>query len=161
MAAPPDLQDEPLSLPSPGSQWFGGRGEGEDEAAAPKGARPAQQDGEPAWGSGAGAGVVSPRELCSGPARSPPVAMETASTGKFSGHRDPANGDQDSSSCRSPIHSSLRLPGLFAWGTNPCRVSPGATVNVSRLAENSSVLPVARRKKAVGLVISLLLLFQS
>lgn len=82
MAAPPDLQDEPLPLTSPGSQRFGGRGEGEDEAATPKAARPAQQDGEPAWGSGAaGAGVVSPRELCSGPARSPPVAMETASTG--------------------------------------------------------------------------------
>ncbi|XP_036062211.1 reticulon-1 isoform X1 [Onychomys torridus] len=80
MAAPPDLQDEPLPLASPGSQWFGGRGEGEDEAALPKGARPARQDGEPAWGSGAGDGVVSPRELCSGPARSPPVAMETAST---------------------------------------------------------------------------------
>ncbi|XP_028645181.1 reticulon-1 isoform X1 [Grammomys surdaster] len=81
MAAPPDLQDEPLSLASPGSQWFGGGGDGEDEVPAPKGARPAQQDGEPAWGSGAGAGVVSSRELCSGPARSPPVAMETASTG--------------------------------------------------------------------------------
>ncbi|EDL36535.1 reticulon-1 isoform A [Mus musculus] len=81
MAAPPDLQDEPLSLGSPGSQWFGGRGDGEDEATAVMGARPAQQDGEPAWGSGAGAGVTSSRELCSGPARSPPVAMETASTG--------------------------------------------------------------------------------
>ncbi|NP_001273377.1 reticulon-1 isoform A2 [Mus musculus] len=80
MAAPPDLQDEPLSLGSPGSQWFGGRGDGEDEATAVMGARPAQQDGEPAWGSGAGAGVTSSRELCSGPARSPPVAMETAST---------------------------------------------------------------------------------
>ncbi|XP_038193214.1 reticulon-1 isoform X1 [Arvicola amphibius] len=79
MAAPPDLQDEPLA--SPGSQWFGGRGEGEDEAAPPKGARPARQDGEPAWGSEAGTGVVPPGELCSGPARSPPVAMETASTG--------------------------------------------------------------------------------
>ncbi|XP_038193215.1 reticulon-1 isoform X2 [Arvicola amphibius] len=78
MAAPPDLQDEPLA--SPGSQWFGGRGEGEDEAAPPKGARPARQDGEPAWGSEAGTGVVPPGELCSGPARSPPVAMETAST---------------------------------------------------------------------------------
>lgn len=81
MAAPPDLQDEPLSPANPGSQLFGGRGEGEDEEAPPKGARPAQEDGEPAWGSGAGAGVVSSRELCSGPARSPPVAMETASTG--------------------------------------------------------------------------------
>ncbi|KAH0517160.1 Reticulon-1 [Microtus ochrogaster] len=95
MAAPPDLQDEPLPLASPGSQWFGCRGEGEDEAAPPKGARPAQQDGEPAWGSEAGAGVVPPGELCSGPARSPPVAMETASTGKPGGHHDPANGGRD------------------------------------------------------------------
>lgn len=89
MAAPPDLQDEPLSPANPGSQLFGGRGEGEDEEATPKGARPAQQDGEPAWGSGAGAGVVSSRELCSGPARSPPVAMETASTGKPAGTGTP------------------------------------------------------------------------
>ncbi|XP_008837717.1 reticulon-1 isoform X1 [Nannospalax galili] len=81
MAAPPDLQDELLPLASPGSQWFGDRGEGEDEALTPKAARPAPQAGEPGRGSGDGAGVAAPRELCSGPARPPPVAMETASTG--------------------------------------------------------------------------------
>lgn len=116
MAAPPDLQDEPLSLGSPGSQWFGGRGDGEDEATAVMGARPAQQDGEPAWGSGAGAGVTSSRELCSGPARSPPVAMGTASTGKPA-RTATAQMEAGTVFLVGPlVHSfSLRLPGLSTW----------------------------------------------
>ncbi|XP_046503487.1 reticulon-1 [Equus quagga] len=81
MAAPPDPQDQLLPLAGPGSQWFGDRGEGEDEAVTPKGAKPAPQAGEPGRGLGAGAGEAAPRELGSGPARPPPVAMETASTG--------------------------------------------------------------------------------
>lgn len=116
MAAPPDLQNEPLSLDSPGSQWFGGRGDGEDEATAVKGARPAQQDGEPAWGSGAGAGVASSRELCSGPARSPPVAMETASTGKPARTATPQMEAGTVFLVGSSVHSfPLRLPGLSTW----------------------------------------------
>lgn len=82
MAAPPVTQDELLPLANPGSQWFGDRGEGEDEAMTPKGDKPAPQAGESGQGLGAGAGEVAPRELGSGPARPPPVAMETASTGK-------------------------------------------------------------------------------
>ncbi|XP_047623416.1 reticulon-1 isoform X1 [Phacochoerus africanus] len=81
MAAPPDSQDELLPLTSPGSQWLGDRGEGEDEAVTPKGAQPAPQAGEPGSGLGAGAREASQLELGSGPARPPPVAMETASTG--------------------------------------------------------------------------------
>nr|XP_004649289.2 reticulon-1 isoform X1 [Jaculus jaculus] len=78
MAAPPDLQDEPLPLAGPGSQWFGDQGEGKDEAVTPKGARPAPQAGEPDPGSGVAR--MMPRELGSGSARPPPVAMETASS---------------------------------------------------------------------------------
>ncbi|XP_004426264.1 PREDICTED: reticulon-1 isoform X1 [Ceratotherium simum simum] len=81
MAAPPDPQDQLLPLAGPGSQWFGDRGEGEDEAVTPKGAKPAPQAGDPGRGLGAGAGEAAPREPGSGPARPPPVAMETASTG--------------------------------------------------------------------------------
>ncbi|KAM5241629.1 reticulon-1 isoform 1-T1 [Hipposideros larvatus] len=81
MAAPPVTQDELLPLANPGSQWFGDRGEGEDEAMTPKGDKPAPQAGESGQGLGAGAREVAPRELGSGPARPPPVAMETASTG--------------------------------------------------------------------------------
>uniref|UniRef100_A0A8D2AUE6 Reticulon n=1 Tax=Sciurus vulgaris TaxID=55149 RepID=A0A8D2AUE6_SCIVU len=81
MAAPPDPQDELLPLANPGSQWFGDRGEGEDEAVTPKGARPAPQTDEPGRGLGSGTEGAAPRELGSGPARPPPVAMETASTG--------------------------------------------------------------------------------
>ncbi|XP_019307198.2 reticulon-1 isoform X1 [Panthera pardus] len=81
MAAPPDPQDELLPLAGSGSQWFGDRGEGENEAVTPTGAKPAPQAGEPGRGLGAGAGDAAPRELDSGPARPPPVAMETASTG--------------------------------------------------------------------------------
>ncbi|KAF6352324.1 reticulon 1 [Rhinolophus ferrumequinum] len=80
MAAPPVTQDELLPLANPGSQWFGDRGEGEDEAMTPKGDKPAPQAGESGQGLGSGAGEVAPRELGSGPARPPPVAMETAST---------------------------------------------------------------------------------
>uniref|UniRef100_A0A8C0QAL7 Reticulon n=1 Tax=Canis lupus familiaris TaxID=9615 RepID=A0A8C0QAL7_CANLF len=81
MAAPPDPRDELLPLAGSGSQWLGGRGEGEDEALPATGAKPAPQAGEPGRGLGAGAGEAAPRELDSGPARPPPVAMETASTG--------------------------------------------------------------------------------
>ncbi|KAL1288198.1 RTN1 [Ovibos moschatus] len=81
MAAPPDPRDELLPLAGPGSQWFGDRGEGEDEAVTPKGAKPETLAGEPGPGLGAGAAEAAPRELGSGPARPPPVAMETASTG--------------------------------------------------------------------------------
>nr|XP_027785417.1 reticulon-1 isoform X1 [Marmota flaviventris] len=81
MAAPPDPQDELLPLASPGSQWFGDRGEGENETVTPKGARPAPQTEEPGRGLGSGTEGAVPRELGSGPARPPPVAMETASTG--------------------------------------------------------------------------------
>ncbi|XP_065796685.1 reticulon-1 isoform X1 [Muntiacus reevesi] len=81
MAAPPDPRDELLPLTGPGSQWFGDRGEGEDEAVTPKGAKPETQAGEPGPGLGAGVAEAAPRELGSGPARPPPVAMETASTG--------------------------------------------------------------------------------
>ncbi|VTJ60790.1 Hypothetical predicted protein [Marmota monax] len=92
MAAPPDSQDELLPLASPGSQWFGDRGEGENETVTPKGARPAPQTEEPGPGLGSGTEGAVPRELGSGPARPPPVAMETASTGKAGGRRYPANG---------------------------------------------------------------------
>lgn len=85
MAAPPVTQDELLPLASPGSQWFGDRGEGEDEAMTPKGEQPAPQAGESGQGLGAGDREVAPREPGSGPARPPPVAMETASTGKEGG----------------------------------------------------------------------------
>ncbi|XDB54273.1 hypothetical protein ABFV05_007889 [Capra hircus] len=81
MAAPPDPRDELLPLAGPGSQWFGDRGEGEDEAVTPKGAKPETLAGEPGPGPGAGVAEAAPRELGSGPARPPPVAMETASTG--------------------------------------------------------------------------------
>nr|XP_035117937.1 reticulon-1 isoform X1 [Callithrix jacchus] len=81
MAAPPDPQDELLPLACPGSQWLRDRGEGEDEAVTPKGATPAPQAGEPSPGLGARAREAAPREPGSGPARQPPVAMETASTG--------------------------------------------------------------------------------
>ncbi|XP_004681877.1 PREDICTED: reticulon-1 isoform X1 [Condylura cristata] len=81
MAAAPDPQDELLPLAGPGAQWFGDRGEREDEAVTPKGAKPAPQEGDSGRGLGAGAGEAAPRELGSGPARPPPVAMETASTG--------------------------------------------------------------------------------
>lgn len=80
MAAPPDPQDELLPLAGPGSQWFGDQREGKDEAVTPNGAKPASQAGEP--GRGLGAGEAAPLDLGSGPARPPPVAMETASTGK-------------------------------------------------------------------------------
>ncbi|XP_062037346.1 reticulon-1 isoform X1 [Lepus europaeus] len=73
MAAPPDPQDQLLPPASPGSQWFGDRGEGEDdEVVTPTGDEPAPPAGEPGLG---------PRDSGSGPARPPPVAMETASTG--------------------------------------------------------------------------------
>lgn len=85
MAAPPVTQDELLPLANPGSQWFGDRGEGEDEAMTPKGDKPAPQAGESGQGLGAEDREVAPRELGSGPARPPPVAMETASTGKAGG----------------------------------------------------------------------------
>lgn len=85
MAAPPDPQEELLPLAGPGSQWFGDRGEGESEALTPKGTKPAQQAGESGPGWGAGVAEAAPRELGSSPARSPPVAMETASTGKAGG----------------------------------------------------------------------------
>ncbi|XP_004415763.1 PREDICTED: reticulon-1 isoform X1 [Odobenus rosmarus divergens] len=81
MATPPDPQDELLPLAGSGSQWFGDRGEGENEAVTPTGAKPALQAGEPGRALGSGAGEAAPRELDSGPARPPPVAMETASTG--------------------------------------------------------------------------------
>ncbi|XP_066198819.1 reticulon-1 isoform X1 [Saccopteryx leptura] len=81
MAAPPDPQEELLPLAGPGSPWFGDRGEGEDGAATSKGAQPAPQEGESGRGWGARAGEAEPRELGSSPARPPPVAMETASTG--------------------------------------------------------------------------------
>lgn len=98
MATPPDPQDEQLPLAGSGSQWFGDRGEGENEAVTPTGAKPAPQAGEPGrgLGAGAGAGEAAPREPDSGPARPPPVAMETASTGKAGvGRRCPANGVGD------------------------------------------------------------------
>ncbi|KAM7157085.1 reticulon-1 isoform 1-T1 [Molossus nigricans] len=82
MAAPPDPQEELLPPAGPGSQWFGDRGEGESEALTPKGAKPAPQAGESGPGWSAGAEEAAPRELGSSPARSPPVAMETASTGE-------------------------------------------------------------------------------
>ncbi|KAM5273735.1 reticulon-1 isoform 1-T1 [Ctenodactylus gundi] len=72
MAAPPGLQDELPPRAAPG-----GRGAGGDDAAAPTGPPP----GEPGRGPGAGAGNAGPRDPGSGPARPPPVAMETASTG--------------------------------------------------------------------------------
>ncbi|XP_037688530.1 reticulon-1 isoform X1 [Choloepus didactylus] len=83
MAAPPEPQDELLPLTGPGSQWFGDRREGEDEAVALKVAEPAPGPGEPGRGvgAGAGAGEAAPREPGSGRARPPPVAVETASTG--------------------------------------------------------------------------------
>ncbi|XP_042538522.1 reticulon-1 isoform X1 [Dipodomys spectabilis] len=77
MAAPRELPDELLPRASPGSQWFGDREEGEDPAEMLRGARPEPPEGDPGWGSGTGA----PREQGAGPARPPPVAMETASTG--------------------------------------------------------------------------------
>ena len=110
MAAPPDPKEELLPLASPGSQWFGDRGEGEEEAVTPKGAKPEPQAGEPGPGLGSGAREAVPRELGSGPARPPPVAMETASTGKAGGRRCPANGVGDSGPptgpllCSSPMH---------------------------------------------------------
>lgn len=82
MAAPPDPQDELLPRAGPGSQWFGDQREGKDEAVTPNGAQPAAPAGEPVRGLGAGAGEAAPRDPGSGPARPPPVAMETASTGK-------------------------------------------------------------------------------
>ncbi|XP_007947292.1 reticulon-1, partial [Orycteropus afer afer] len=81
MAAPPDPQDELLPLASPGSQWFGDRGEGEDEAVTLKGAKATPPAGEPGRGLGAGAREDAPREPGSGSAGPPPVAVETASTG--------------------------------------------------------------------------------
>ncbi|XP_053457581.1 reticulon-1 isoform X1 [Nycticebus coucang] len=81
MAAPPDPQDELLPRASPGSPWSRDLGEGEDEAVTPTGAKPAPQAGEPGRGLGAGAREAAPRELGSGPARPPPVSLETASTG--------------------------------------------------------------------------------
>ncbi|KAI5946358.1 Reticulon-1 [Manis javanica] len=81
MAAPPDPQDELLPPAGPGSRWLGGREEGEDGTVTPKGAKPAPQTGEPSRGLGAWAGEAASRDQCSGPARPPPVAMETASTG--------------------------------------------------------------------------------
>ncbi|XP_060022986.1 reticulon-1 [Lagenorhynchus albirostris] len=81
MAAPPDPKEELLPLASPGSQWFGDRSEGEEEAVTPKGAKPEPQVGEPGPRLGSEAREAAPRELGSGPARPPPVAMETASTG--------------------------------------------------------------------------------
>lgn len=126
MAAPPDPREELLPLAGPGSQWFGDRGEGESEALAPKGTKPAPQAGESGPGWGAGAGEAAPRELGWSPARSPPVAMETASTGKAGG--------------RAPLPRKWRrgpglpggLPGrplsaarlctfraLATWSTNP------------------------------------------
>ncbi|XP_040831586.1 reticulon-1 isoform X2 [Ochotona curzoniae] len=79
MAAPPDPQDQLLQPASPGFQWSGDWGEGEDEAVTPTEDMPKQQAGEAGRGLGAG---VGPRDPGSGPARPPPVAMETASTGK-------------------------------------------------------------------------------
>ncbi|XP_040831587.1 reticulon-1 isoform X3 [Ochotona curzoniae] len=77
MAAPPDPQDQLLQPASPGFQWSGDWGEGEDEAVTPTEDMPKQQAGEAGRGLGAG---VGPRDPGSGPARPPPVAMETAST---------------------------------------------------------------------------------
>lgn len=116
MAAPPDPQDQLLPLAGPGSQWFGDRGEGEDEAVTPKGAKPAPQAGEPGRGLGAGAGEAAPRELGSGPARPPPVAMETASTGKAGARRCPANGVRDPSPQPVPF-SAARLCPFLALST--------------------------------------------
>lgn len=101
MAAPPDPQDELLPLASPGSQGLGDRAEEGDEAVTPKGDKRAPQAGESGRGLGAGAGEVLARELGSGPARPPPVAMETASTGKAGG--SPANGVGARGPSGSPI----------------------------------------------------------
>ncbi|KAM6203046.1 reticulon-1 isoform 2-T2 [Rhynchocyon petersi] len=80
MAAPPDPRAELPPLAGPGSQWFGDRGEGEDEAVTRTGAKPTPA-GEPGRGSGDGAGDAAlPREPGSGSSGPPPVAMETAST---------------------------------------------------------------------------------
>lgn len=114
MAAPPDPQDELLPLASRGSQWLGDRGEQEDEAVTPKGDKPAPQAGESGRGLGAGAGEVGPRELGSGPARPPPVAMETASTGKAGGC--PANGVRDPGPPRV-LYFAARLGTSLALST--------------------------------------------
>lgn len=83
--AAPDPQDELLPLTGPGSQCFGDRGEGEEEAVlTPKGAKPVPL-AAPDQGMGAGAREAAPRELGSGPVRPPPVTMETASTGVADG----------------------------------------------------------------------------
>lgn len=103
MAAPPDPRDELLPLAGPGSQWLGDRGEGEDEAVTPKGAKPETLAGEPGPGLGAGVAEAAPRELGSGPARPPPVAMETASTGKAGGRLCPANGVRNSGPLAGPL----------------------------------------------------------
>lgn len=130
MAAPPDPQDELLPLAGSGSQWFGDRGEGENEAVTPTGAKPAPQAGEPGRGLGAGAGDAAPRELDSGPARPPPVAMETASTGKAGdGRRCPANGVGDPGPPAGPLlrSSALHLARALylEHQPQPCFVATG------------------------------------
>lgn len=122
MAAPPVTQDELLPLADPGSQWFGDRGEGEDEARTPKGDQPAPQAGESGQGLGAGAREVAPRELGSGPARPPPVAMETASTGKAGGDY-PANGVGGPVPARVPV-SAARLCTFLALATVSTNLTP-------------------------------------
>lgn len=124
MATPPDPQDELLPRAGSGSQWFGDRGEGENEAVTPTGAKPAPQAGEPGRGLGAGAGEAAPRELDSGPARPPPVAMETASTGKAGGERRcPANGVGDRVPQPVPFSAS-RLCTSLALSTLSTNLSP-------------------------------------
>ncbi|XP_006864654.1 PREDICTED: reticulon-1 isoform X1 [Chrysochloris asiatica] len=83
MAAQPEPQDELLPLAGSGSQWFGDRGEGEDEVVTLKGVKPTSPAGEPDRGLDAWAGArePAPPEPGSGSAEPPPVAMETASTG--------------------------------------------------------------------------------
>lgn len=127
MAAPPDPQEELLPLAGPGSQWLGDRREGEDEAATLKGAKPAPQAGESARGLGAGPGEAAPRDPGSSPARPPPVAMETASTGKAGG-RAGAAAPQPRKWRRGP--GSPRRPGSPQLASAPpSRALPGTPVS--------------------------------
>lgn len=84
--ASPDPRDELLQPTGPGSQWFGNRGEGEEETLSPKGAQPSPLTREPdRGGPGAGAREGAPGDLDSGPALPLLVAMGTASTGAADG----------------------------------------------------------------------------
>ncbi|XP_049753399.1 reticulon-1 isoform X2 [Elephas maximus indicus] len=115
MATPPDPRDELLPLAGPGSQWFGDRGEGEDEAVTLKGGKPTPPAGEPGRGSDAGAGEEGTLEPGAGSARPPPVAMETASTGvpdapRFMDHTFSTTLSDGEGTCYTSLISDIRYP---------------------------------------------------